>query len=136
MKTFQWILWTTVVLLTVGLCAGNSLASLKAGKAELKSAGALAFGPDGILFVGDTLGASIYALDTGDRDKSKGGAGVEIKALNEKIASLLGTAPDQILVNDLAVNPLSTLANGNGMERRFEANSSLESPATITLPST
>lgn len=87
---------------------GDALASLKTGKAGLQSAGVLAFGPDGILFVGDSQGAAVYALDTGDR---KAGSGkVEIAGINEKIAAMLGTAPDQILVEDLAVNPISKKA--------------------------
>src|SRR2546430_715357 len=81
-------------------------AGMKAGKAELKWAGSLAFGPDGILFVGDSIGGSIFAIDTEDR-----GAGqavkVDIKGINEKIAAVLGTSADQILINDLAVNPIS-----------------------------
>jgi hypothetical protein len=81
--------------------------SMPAGKVELKSAGALAMGPDGILFVGDTVGASIVALDVEDRTPSKAGAALEIKGINEKIAAMLGTAPDQILIQDVVVNPIS-----------------------------
>jgi len=99
---------TIVCVLLLALCAwGNPAASLKAGKAELKSAGALAFGPDGILFVGDSVGGAVFALDTGDKTKKSAAAKVEIKGINEKIAALLGTAADQILVNDMAVNPMS-----------------------------
>ena len=39
---------------------------LKEGTPEMKSAGSLAFGPDGILFVGDAKGATIFAIATGD----------------------------------------------------------------------
>jgi hypothetical protein len=72
----------------------------------LKSAGSLAFGPDGVLFVGDSLSGAIFAIDTQDRTASPAGA-VEVKALTEKIAAMLGTAPDQIQINDVAVNPAS-----------------------------
>ena len=41
--------------LTVGVALCASSASMTMGKAELKSAGQLAFGPDGILFVGDSM---------------------------------------------------------------------------------
>jgi hypothetical protein len=88
----------------LALCASSNLQS---GKADIKSAGALAFGPDNILFVGDTPSASIWALDVQDRASSKSGGSVEIKGVNEKIAALLGTSPDQILINDTAVNPVS-----------------------------
>jgi hypothetical protein len=88
----------------LALCASSTL---QPGKADLKSAGALAFGPDNILFVGDTPAATIWALDVQDKASSKSSGSVEIKGVNEKIAALLGTAPDQILINDTAVNPVS-----------------------------
>jgi hypothetical protein len=89
------------------LASGASTSSMKTGAAALKSAGPLAFGPDGVLFVGDSASATILALDTDDSAPSKSSARVEIKAINDKVAALLGTAPDQILINDVAVNPLS-----------------------------
>jgi len=80
---------------------------MQTGKVDLKSAGALAIGPDGIVFVGDTLGAKIVALDVDDRTPSKAPANLEIKGVNEKIAAMLGTAADQILIQDVVVNPVS-----------------------------
>ncbi len=41
---------------------------------EMKSAGPLAFGPEGVLFVGDTAGAAIFAIETGDRGQGGSGA--------------------------------------------------------------
>src|SRR5262245_1190311 len=80
---------------------------MQTGKVDLKSAGALAMGPDGIVFVGDTLGAKIVALDVEDRTPSKAAANLEIKGINEKIAAMLGTTADQILIQDVVVNPVS-----------------------------
>ncbi len=99
-----WLLAVTV--LAAGAVAAEYSSSLKAGKADLKSAGALAFGPEGILFVGDTAGAAIFALDTGDRKAGAAGA-VDIKGINEKVAALLGAAADQVMINDMVVNPIS-----------------------------
>ena len=82
--------------------------SLKPGKAELRSAGAIAFGPDAVLFVGDGMGAAVFAIDTADRTPVAGAA--EVEGINAKVAALLGTTPDQILINDLTVNPLSKRA--------------------------
>src|SRR5262249_39093000 len=79
---------------------------LISGKADLKSAGPLGFGPDGILFVGDSVQASIFAIDTED-NKQASAAAVEIKGINEKIAGIAGTSADQILINDVKVNPAS-----------------------------
>ncbi|MEX2303870.1 MAG: hypothetical protein WD733_23195 [Bryobacterales bacterium] len=88
-----------------GAATHEGLATLKSGKAALQSAGVLAFGPDGILFVGDSQGAKVFALDTADRDAGSGK--VNISGINEKVAAMLGTAADQVLINDMAVNPIS-----------------------------
>jgi len=77
------------LLLVAGIAAGAATDTLKSGKADLKSAGVLAFGPDGILFVGDSMGAAIFALDTQDRTPAKSAGAVEIKGINEKIAAML-----------------------------------------------
>lgn len=95
-----------VLVLCTAACLAAGTGDLKAGKADLRSAGPLAFGPEGILFIGDSAGAAIFAVDTGDRKSSAGGS-FEIKGINEKVAALLGTAPDQIEIRDVAVNPIS-----------------------------
>jgi len=81
--------------------------SLTSGRAELKSATALAFGPDGILFVGDPMAATIYALDTGERSTGARATPIDVQGISEKAAALLGTTPDQILINDMAISPVS-----------------------------
>jgi hypothetical protein len=86
--------------------ASSATVAMKAGKAELKSAGPLAFSPDGILFAGDSIGGAIFAIDTDDR-AAKPASKIEVKAVNQKIAALLGTTPDQILIADMIVNPVS-----------------------------
>jgi hypothetical protein len=95
------------IFVTVTLAPCAPTPNLQPGKADLKSAGPLAFGPENVLFVGDTPGAAIWALDVQDRAPARSGARIEIKGINEKIAALLGTAPDQILINDTAVHPVS-----------------------------
>jgi len=80
---------------------------LTPGRAPLQSANALAFGPDGILFVGDSLGGAVFALDTNDRVPETGPRTLDLKGLDRKIAALLGTAAGQILIYDTAVNPIS-----------------------------
>jgi hypothetical protein len=78
-----------------------------AGKVQLHSATSLAFGPDGILFVADSMGGNVVALDTNDRMAPHAAMKIDVQGVDAKIASLLGTTPDQIMVNDLAVNPIS-----------------------------
>ena len=83
--------------------AADTANGLKVGHAELKSAGALAFGPDGLLFVADTAGRSVFALDT--TDTKTGNTSAKIEKLDEAIASTLGIAANQLIINDLKVNP-------------------------------
>ncbi len=87
--------------------AADPSASLKKGTPDLKSAGPLTFGPDGILFVGDTQGAALFAIDTGDRARATERSAINVEDVGARIAGLLGTDPKQVMVNDLAVNPLS-----------------------------
>lgn len=82
-------------------------ASLKTGTVELKSAGPLAFGPQGILFVGDPQAATLFAIDTGDRTASESRDRPKVEGIDDKIASLLGTEAKEVLIKDLAVNPIS-----------------------------
>jgi len=98
---------TMIALLVVSLYRPASAAAvLTSGKVDLKSAGALAFGPDGVLFVGDSIGGAVIALDTNDRTPAKTAA-INVQGLDQKIAGLVGVMPDQILINDVAVNPIS-----------------------------
>jgi hypothetical protein len=80
---------------------------MKEGKLELKSAGPIAFGPEGILFIADTKAAAIAALATGDTKAAATSTLTKIEGINQKIAGLLGASADQILINDLSVNPIS-----------------------------
>jgi hypothetical protein len=94
---------------------------MKEGKAEFKSMGQLTFGPDGILFVADTQSAAIIAIATGDNKPAAADKPIKVEAINQKIAALLGIAADQILIEDLAVNPIShnvylTVSRGRGPE--------------------
>jgi len=96
------------------------LDSLKKATVELKSAGPLTFGPQGILFIGDPKAATIYAVDTGDRPKTSDSKDrPSVEGIDAKIASLLGSEANQITIKDLAVNPLSkttylSVARGRG----------------------
>jgi len=95
----------TAAVLAGSLSAAPLTDSLRKGTPDLKSAGALAFGPDGVLFVADTRGAAIFAIDTAD---TKGEAApIKVEDLQDKLASLLGTDAKALRVNDLAVNPAS-----------------------------
>jgi len=106
----------TQVVLVVGAALGLAFtvqaartpaaaAGLAAGDSGLKSAGALAFGPDGVLFVGDSAGGAIAAIDTADR--TPGSGKIDVQGIDEKVAAMVGVNAGDILINDVAVNPIS-----------------------------
>jgi hypothetical protein len=108
-----------LALSSIRVTAADWTADMKSGKVTFKSMGSLAFGPDGILFVADTKAAAIVAIDTGDTKAAAAGQLIHVNGINQKIAALLGTAADQLLINDLAVNPIShnaylALSRGRG----------------------
>lgn len=89
------------------------------GALDLKSAGALAFGPDGVLFVGDSRGGAVYGLSVDDRAPDPHKGAVEIADIDKRIAKLLGVAADQVVIRDMAVNPATqhlffSVARGRG----------------------
>lgn len=95
------------IVLAGSLQAAGPRDSLKKGDVELQSIGALAFGPEGILFVGDPRAAAIVALDTQDHTAAAGADRPKVESIDEKIASMLGIEANQLVFNALAVNPLS-----------------------------
>jgi hypothetical protein len=80
------------------------------GKAELKSAGPLAFGPKGVLFVGDPLGAQIFAIGVKSGETTPIGGDFKLEGVDTKIASVLGTAASDAKIVDVAVEPGTNVA--------------------------
>ena len=80
---------------------------LEKGTPDIKSAGPLAFGPDGVLFVGDPVGGAIFAIDTGDRAPVPIGPAFYAADVDKKVASLAGDEPRFFSFNDMAINPAS-----------------------------
>lgn len=98
-----WIVWLCVAFSDTSAAEWG----LKKGTPELKSAGVLTFGPDGILFVGDAKSATIFAIQTQDTTGSPATVRLNIDNLGVQVAELLSGRPEEIRVNDLAVNPLT-----------------------------
>jgi hypothetical protein len=94
-------------LAALGARSEDWMAGMTRGEPEFRSMGPLAFGPEGILFIGDSLGGAIVALDTGDTKAAQTSSPFRVEGVNHKIAALLGTAVDQVLITDMAVNPAS-----------------------------
>ena len=77
------------------------------GNPGIKSINALSFGPEGILFIGDSKNATVFAIDTKDTEQNGITKGFRIMNFDDKVAASLGTTKDNIKITDLAVNPIS-----------------------------
>ena len=101
-------------MFALALVASSARAGLttgmKPGKPEFKAMSQLAFAPEGVIFIADTKAAAITAIALDDIKPAAGSATLKAEAINEKIAALLGTSADQIIIEDLAVNPASRQA--------------------------
>lgn len=75
---------------------------LERGNPDIKSAGVLTFGPEDILFVGDTKSAAVFAIATGNIDGDASKSNINIDDFVDRIGELAG---GDATVNDLAVNP-------------------------------
>jgi hypothetical protein len=92
---------------------------LEVGTPALKSAGAITFGPEGILFVADSAAATVFAIDLGEQAAASLGP-VEVTALGTRLGSLLGVPREEVRICGLAVHPESqavylSVARGRGV---------------------
>lgn len=102
-------LFAALLAVTVGAgaaSAGDLTTGMSKGTPEFKSISALAFGPDGVLFVGDPAAGTITAVATGDT-KPAGKDDVTVDDLGGAAAGLLGVKPADMTLNDVKVNPAS-----------------------------
>ena len=75
------------------------------GTPDLKSAGALTFGPENVLFVGDSRGGAVFALSIDDRTPDAHRGDVAIDNMDKRLGKLFSIAADQVVIRDMAVNP-------------------------------
>ena len=80
---------------------------LEIGTPGIKSIGPLAFGPDGLLFVGDNVGAAIFAIDVGDTGAASEHGEINVENLGTSLAAYLGCSRDDVFIRDMAVHPKS-----------------------------
>jgi hypothetical protein len=120
-------LFLTAALAATALCgasrAANLTAGMQRGTPDLKSAGPATFAPQGILLVGDTQGATIYAIATDDKPAGTPSQPLVVEKLDEKIAAMLGIPTADLLINDMAVNPETgstflTVSRGRGPDAK------------------
>lgn len=94
------------LLVTLAAAAGAHAAETPAAP-PIRSMSTLAFGPDGVLFVGDSKGGAVFALEIADEGAASWADRFRIGDLEGKIAAALGTTADDVLIHDLAVHPTS-----------------------------
>ncbi len=105
---------------TAPLVAGMTLGDGQTtGKVPVRSAGPLAFSPDGVLFLGDSLSGALFAVDSSGDAGSPGA--IALDGVDAKVAALLGSPKGEIRIVDLAVHPKSgraylSVARGSGPE--------------------
>jgi len=122
MRQRLWAVTALALVVMVGrapAAEADLIAGMKKGTVDLQSAGPLAFGPQGILFVSDPKAAVIHAIDTGDRTASESKDRPKVEGIDAKIASMLGIEAEDVVIKDLAVNPISgttylSVARGKG----------------------
>src|SRR5262245_37935782 len=95
------------LMIALALTMPAEAEGLRPGKPDLRSMSALAFGPEGVLFVGDGKAGAVFAIDLGDRTPREVSEPKDLVDLEAKLAALLGATPADIMVHDLAVNPIS-----------------------------
>jgi hypothetical protein len=94
---------------------------MTSGPVEAKSFGAMAFGPNNVLFVGDNDGESVIAIQIDDNAKASGP--IDLVGIDTKVAEALGTTTDYITIQDMAVHPTShnvylTVTRGKGADAK------------------
>ena len=105
------------VLAGLALVAFTTADRAEAPVVEVKSLGAMTFGPNNVLFIGDSEAGSILAVDIADKASATGA--INIEGIDAKVAAALGTTAAEIAINDLAVHPVSrnvylTVTRGRG----------------------
>ena len=101
-----YVLLPVLIAGVIFISATSSSKTIKSPAANIQSMSALAFGPDGILFIGDSKSAVVFAINTADTRKGKANA-FDMKNIDQKIAAALGTEVANINITDMAVNPVS-----------------------------
>ncbi|NQZ45491.1 MAG: hypothetical protein HRT65_14390 [Flavobacteriaceae bacterium] len=74
--------------------------------AKLDGANVLAFGPDNVLFIGDSKGARIYAVTT-EATELKDAIPYNLEGFDLLAGEKLGLSPRDVIINDMKIHPMS-----------------------------
>ena len=107
MKSLIASIFSLALFLFVNTLQANNTplkANFKTGNPGITSINTMTFGPEGILFIGDSKSAQIIAIDLSS-DPQADNTKVKLDNLDNVIADMMGTTIDQIQITDMAVNP-------------------------------
>ena len=85
----------------------NAGESMKQGAPQFASMSSLEFSPEGVLFIGDSIKGSVVAIDLAEHKAAAVKKPPAIPDLESKIAALVGAKAADVLIHDMAVNPVS-----------------------------
>lgn len=96
-------------------------AGLTSHAQKIESIGVLEFSPKGVLFAGDNIAGSIHAIDLSEESRAQESFEINVDNIDVQVAAILGTATQNILINDIAVHPISgevylSVTRGHGVE--------------------
>lgn len=98
--------WTLALAAATVAAAAPAAGPLTKGTPTIKAISALAFAPDGTLFIADPQAATITAVATADTTPAAK-SDVMIDKLADKLGSAVGTDAANVTVTDVKVNPAS-----------------------------
>lgn len=96
-----------LLVVTLGLAAAGAAQEKAPAPPPIGAMSALTFTPDGTLLVGDARSGAVFAVELGPRERRAEAEAVEVPDLETKLAALVGTRPEDVVVHDLAVDPLT-----------------------------
>ena len=80
---------------------------LQVGRADIRLAGPITFGPDGILFLADNAAARVFAVDVADPGPAGEPEPFDVENVDALVGSFLGCEPSDVVIKDMAVHPVS-----------------------------
>ena len=80
--------------------------NLQEGGIQLRSVSTLSWGPDDILFIGDSLGGTVYAVQM-DNLSPKESQPITVAGFDRELSSYLGLPATDFIVNDMLVHERS-----------------------------
>ena len=105
MKKNYWMMMWAVLTLVGSTYANDLTEGFVTDTPKVQSMSQLTFGPQGILFVGDSKGAAVFAIQVEEGKKSANDQRFSLRNVESKIADLLGASASDILIHDMVVSP-------------------------------